>query len=98
MTSAGPSSREVLFELLYVGLIEIRAASGGGRPMTEEDRAFVNAISNVLHNLPSRLAKATTDGDFDHEMRELWRWRTRRDVDWLRDRLERLGVDTAGLG
>lgn len=87
------SSRSVLFELLYSGLIDIRAASGGTAPMTDDDRDFVNCISNLLHNLPHRLEAAQTDADFDELLAGLARSQRPIDAKWVRAHLERLEID-----
>jgi hypothetical protein len=63
--SGAPSSRSVLYELLYGALIEIRAASGGLDPMTDDDRDSIFFMSNLVHNWPGRLCAATTDEDHD---------------------------------
>ena len=91
------SSRSVLYDLLHGALIEIRAATGGLTPMTDEDREFIFFASNLVHNWPGRLCAAITDDDHDELLASIWRRRGNAD-EWLRARLALLGVDAETLG
>lgn len=91
-------TRAVLHELLYSGLITIRLASSSSqRPMTDEAQEFVNAVANLLHNLPGELERASNKEDFDRILRDLWRWRRVSDEEWLRSNLTSRGVDPETL-
>jgi len=91
------SSRSVLYDLLHGALIEIRAATGGSGPMTDDDRAFIFFASNLVHNWPERLCQAVTDDDHDNLLRSIWQTRGSAE-EWLRTRLSLLGVDPESLG
>ncbi len=87
------SSRSVLYELLYAGLVDIRAASGGTSPMSADNRDFVNQISNLLHNLPHRLEAAETSEACDDLLRRYAGTQRPIPSAWISSHLERLGIE-----
>ena len=87
------STREVLYELVHAGLTAIRSVSGGSEAMSPTDRQFVHAVSSLLYELPSRLARASTDQHYEELLRDLWRDRRGSDMNWFERHLDRLGID-----
>ena len=86
-------AKETLFELLYTGLVDIRAASGGGAPMSEADRDFVNSISNLLHNLPHALYAAESEYDYDRLLQGITKTARVSEREWLGRHAGRLSLD-----
>ena len=66
-------------------------------PMSSEQGDFVNSVSNLLHNLPGQLEKATTEEEYDEILRQLGPISRPIAAECLHATLENLGVDPSSL-
>jgi hypothetical protein len=92
-----PSSKEVLYEVLYNTLLAIRTLSSGRGPLPEDRRQFIWSLAYLTHNWPSGLRDAHTDDDFDRFLAYSWHWCPHPAREWLDSNLRALGVDPSQL-
>lgn len=84
------TSRDIAYDLLLSGILDIRAISGSYTG--EDDLRPVNVLAHLIHNWPAMLHDAS-EGDFDAVLRRMWRERDARSDPWLAERLALFGVD-----
>lgn len=94
-TLRGVTSRDVAFDLLLSGILDIRAMS---ESIDGEDNLLsINLLAHLIHNWPDALRGAADEKDFDAALRRMWHERDRRSDPWMAERLASFGVDPRQL-
>ena len=81
------TSRDVLFEILYMALLQIRVSARG----PSGDLVWV--LANMMHNLAHAIRDARSHEDFDEILFQMWAWCPDDMRDWMRSVCLQHGID-----